>query len=394
MKKKKVLFVYPAMNIGGSTTSLLSILNRLDYNKYEVDLLLNIHAGELLDMIPEQVHLLAPAYKYTNRRQEYFHRFISPRFLYHYSIAKIIAKRSGVEIQAAQYIGYKDLDYYRDIEQLYDVAISFLEGRCCKFIANHIKASKKITWIHINYADVRLNPKYDAPSLSKMDNIVFVSEECKNAFDECFPELVDKSLVVENILSQKYVQRRANENVDLLVDKGKLNLATVCRITFDSKALDRAVKVFAKVKQENRLKDICWYIIGDGSDMQTLKSMISEAGLDDYIKPIGMKKNPYPYLKNMDMFFLPSRWEGKPMVVTEAFMLGLPALVTEYSSAREQVRDGVDGIIVDNSEEGIYKGLKRIIENPELITELHNNVIKTDYSNVEEFKKVEQLIDG
>ncbi len=394
MKKKKVLFVYPAMNIGGSTTSLLSILNRLDYNKYEVDLLLNIHAGELLDMIPEQVHLLAPAYKYTNRRQEYFHRFISPRFLYHYSVAKIIAKRSGAEIQAAQYIGYKDLDYYRDIEQLYDVAISFLEGRCCKFIANHIKASKKITWIHINYADVRLNPKYDAPSLSKMDNIVFVSDDCKKDFDRIFPKLKSKSIIIENILATEYIKMMAKESLDFTVNQLTINLVTVCRVSFKSKGLDRAVVALSKLKQENRLKDICWYIIGDGSDMQTLKSMISEAGLDDYIKPLGMKKNPYPYLKNMDMFFLPSRWEGKPMVVTEAFMLGLPALVTEYSSAREQVRDGVDGIIVDNSEEGIYKGLKRIIENPELITELHNNVIKTDYSNVEEIKKVEQLIDG
>lgn len=393
-KKTKVLFAYPAMNIGGSTTCLLSILNGLDYSKYDVDLLLNSNTGDLLYMVPEQVKLLPPALKYQNKKAEYLHRLLSPKYLYHFIKSKRITKKTGLWIRGTQYLELNDVEFYRDINDEYDVAIAALEGDRCKFVARHIKAPKKIAWIHINYKDAKFDPQYDRSTMKKFDNVVLVSEECKNAFDEFFPELVNKSLVVENILSQKYVQRRANENVDLLVDKGKLNLATVCRITFDSKALDRAVKVFAKLKQENRLKDICWYIIGDGSDMQTLKSMISEAGLDDYIKPLGMKKNPYPYLKNMDMFFLPSRWEGKPMVVTEAFMLGLPALVTEYSSAREQVRDGVDGIIVDNSEEGIHKGLKRIIENPELITELHNNVIKTDYSNVEEIKKVEQLIDG
>ena len=82
------------------------------------------------------------------------------------------------------------------------------------------------------------------------------------------------------------------------------------------------------------------------------------------------------------------------MAVTEAFMMGLPALVTEYSSAREQVRDGVDGIIVENSEQGIYEGLLKIIDHPEIIDELKRNVVNTDYSNVEEMEKVVQLIEG
>ena len=82
------------------------------------------------------------------------------------------------------------------------------------------------------------------------------------------------------------------------------------------------------------------------------------------------------------------------MAVTEAFMMGLPALVTEYSSAREQVRDGVDGMIVDNSEQGVYEGLLKIIEHPEIIEDLKKNVLQTDYSNVEEMKKIEALIEG
>ena len=80
------------------------------------------------------------------------------------------------------------------------------------------------------------------------------------------------------------------------------------------------------------------------------------------------------------------------MVVSEAFMMGLPALVTEYSSAREQVRDGVDGIIVENSEQGIYEGLSKIIDNPEIIDRLKQNVLNTDYSNVDEMEKILDII--
>ncbi len=391
--KKKIIFVYPAMNIGGSTTSLLSILNRLNYNKYDVDLLLDLHSGELMDMIPSTVKLLPPAFKYLNKRQEYIHRFLSPNYMFSFFVSRIIAIKTGVEIQAAQYMSYKDVEFYRNIDKDYDVAVSFLEGRWCKYIANHIKARKKISWIHNNYVDLKLNPRYDTPSLSAMDSIVFVSDECKKAFDDFFPDYVNKTTVVENIISNEFVQRRAKSICDLTVNDSAINLITVCRVTFESKGLDRALTALKRIKEDGLLQRIVWYVVGDGKDMSTLCEVIHKNKLEDNIKLLGAKTNPYPYLKNMSMFFLPSRREGKPMVVTEAFMMGLPALVTEYSSAREQVRDGIDGIIVENSEDGIYEGLKRIIEHPEIIPELKKNVINTDYSNVEEIKKVEQLLD-
>lgn len=373
---------------------MLSILNRLDYSKYVVDLLLNSHTGELLDMIPAQVNLLPPALKYSDTKTEYFHRLLSPRFMYHFYKSKKIAKKTGVEIRAAQYREMKDIDFFRTIDKKYDVAISFLEGDRCKFIARHIKADRKLAWIHVNYRDAKFDPEYDRESHAAMDRIVLVSEDCKRDFDNAFPELSDKSVVIENILSTEYVRKRAEEKIDFLIDDTKLNFVTACRISFKSKGLDRAVRAFRELKKENKLERLCWYIIGDGGDTNALKSMIVEYGLEENIKLLGMQKNPYPYFKNMSMFFLPSIWEGKPMVVTEAFMMGLPALVTEYSSAREQVRDGIDGIIVENSEQGIYDGLHRIIEHPEMISELKKNVLAKDYSNVEEMKKVEALIDG
>lgn len=392
--KKKLLFAYPAMMVGGSTTSLLSVLNGLDYGKYEVDLLLNSHTGELLHMIPQQVNLLPPALKYTDRKQEYLHRLISPKYMYHFFKSKSIVKKTGISIRGAQYLEMKDVEFFRTIEKEYDVAISFLEGDRCKFISRHVKAKKKIAWIHVNYADAKFEPGYDRESLSLMDTIVLVSEDCKRDFDAAFPEFSKKSLIIENILSAEYVQGRAKEKIDFSVDKSKINLVTACRISNKSKAIDRAVRAFARLKQDHMIDNLVWYIIGDGSDLELIRTMIHDNQLESNIKLLGMQLNPYPYFKDMSMFFLPSLWEGKPMVVTEAFMMGLPALVTEYSSAREQVRDGVDGLIVDNSEQGIYEGLLRIIEHPEIIEDLKKNVLQTDYSNIEEMEKIEALIEG
>lgn len=394
MKKRKVLFVYQEMMIGGSTTSLLSILNMLNYDKYDVDLLLERNTGDLFDKIPSSVQVLKPARRYQNKKSEYLHRFMSPRYIWHYLKSRKIIKKSGSKIHGYQYRDSMDIDFYRQISDEYDVVISFLEGSCCAFASRHINAKRRIAWIHVNYFDAEMDPKYDRNIMNKFDRIVLVSNDCKRAFDECFPSLASKSMVIENILSTEFVQNRGEEQVELKIDKHRINLVTTCRISFSHKGLDRAVLSLAKIKQKVDISRLKWYIIGDGVDIEKLRNLIIENNLSENVVLLGMKKNPIPYLKDMSMFFLPSIYEGKPMAVTEAFMMGLPALVTEYSSAREQVRDGVDGIIVENSEQGINDGLLRIIENPEIIEELKKNVIATDYSNVEEMKKVEALIDG
>ena len=393
-QRKKIIVAYPAMMIGGSTTSLLSILNRLDYSKYDVDLLLNLHSGDLLDKIPKEVNLLPPAKKYTDPKKDKIHRLLSPKYMFTYLKGKSLAKKSGVPIHLAQYMEMKDVEFFREIPGEYDVAIAFLEGDRCKFVARHIKAKRKLAWIHINYADSKFNPDYDRESMAAFDKIVLVSEDCKVDFDKAFPELCDRTCVIENILSTEYVRSMADEENDLRIDSNKINLVSTCRINFRSKGLDRAVEAMARLKNEGLLKNIAWYIFGDGQDMTAFKAMIEQNGLSDVIFPLGIRTNPLKYLKDMTMFFLPSRFEGKPMAVTEAFMVGLPVLVTEYSSAREQIRDGIDGVITDNSTEGIYDGLKALLNGDFSVDELKKNVLSNDYSNVEEIEKIEKLIDG
>lgn len=393
-QKRDIVFAYNAMNIGGSTTSLLSILNRLDYSKYNVDLLLNENRGDLLSEIPAQVNLLPAARRYQNRKQEYLHRILSPRYLYHFLVSKWIVHRDGVAMHGAQYREWKDIDFFRPIEKEYDVAIAFLEGDRCKFVARHVQAKRKVAWIHLDYIGAQMDPEYDRDTMNQYDSIVHVSKQCKQSFDQLFPELANRTCIIENILATEYIQKRARENSSIQVNHDCINLITVSRIAFEHKGLDRAVKVLLQLKEERDITPLKWYIVGDGVDMQQLKQMIEDNGLGQHIILLGDQTNPYPFLNGMSLFFLPSRYEGKPMAVTEGFMMGLPAFVTNYASAHEQVRDGVDGMVVDNSEEGIYQGLKYILEHPEKISEWKANVLAHDYSNVEEIKKVEAVIDG
>ena len=189
-----------------------------------------------------------------------------------------------------------------------------------------------------------------------------------------------------NLLSSAYVQAKGNEDVTLPFEEedGLLKIVTVARIRFEHKGLDRAVRALGKLHQEGLADNVRWVIIGDGGDMAALKEMIHQNGLKKIVYPIGLKENPIPYLKKFDCFLLPSRHEGKPMVVTEGFIMGLVPLVTEYTSAHEQIRHGVDGLIFDNSEEGVYEGLKSVLKEPQILERIKKNVESCDYGNEKE----------
>ena len=385
------------MMLGGSTTSLLSLLNEIDVSRFDISLLLSFSGGPYANDVPSFVHVLPYAYRYQDARSRKLHRILSPQYM----LAKVAAKTVGMAHRnprlSWQYLEEKDVDFYRDIEEEYDVAVAFLEGQMCKYVADHVKAKRKIAWIHIDYKQSRFDPKYDVRSLSQFDKIVLVSDKCKESFCECFPDLCEKAVVIENILSAKYLLRRSEESVDMpSLSEGDLNLVTTCRISFSSKGLDRAARAIARLRDDHAqgFERLRWYILGDGQDKPALEKLIDDLELKETIHLLGMKPNPYPYLANMDLFFLPSIWEGKPMAVTEAQILGLPALVTRYTSAPEQIRDGVDGMIVDNSEDGVYEGLRYVLSHPEDVERWRAQTKNTRYDNPEEIKTIEELIDG
>ncbi len=393
---KKVLIAYPAMMLGGSTTSLLSILYNLDSRKYKIDLLLAFNTGDWLEDIPKNVTLLEPAYKYQDKKSRYIHRLLSPRFMLVKCISKIMEKKDGNIVRAGQYLEMKDVDFYRDIDKEYDVAVSFLEGQTCKYVAKHVVARKKIAWIHVDYKQSRLVAKYDVPSLSKFQKIVHVSSQCMDSFNAMFPELSERCIVIENILSQARLRHLAmNKSQPFEVNKNCINIVTTCRLTYYQKGLDRAIGALQELKQEipDLKKKMQWYIIGNGPDYESIKKLISDLELGDIIILLGEQKNPYQFYEKMDCFFLPSRYEGKPMAVTEALMLSLPIIVTKYSSAHEQIADGVEGKVFDNSDEGTKEALMYIINSEEELKKMRDYISGKDYSNQEEMKKIEALLD-
>lgn len=393
---KKILIAYDTMMTGGTTTALLSLLNELDYDRVSVDLILFMNEGPFLKDIPHQVNLLNQAYIEKNKKlsvsKEKIIRTVlngnAVRAVFSYIKHKNTPKGNLRNI--LMHYGIKSqVDMSRKISQEYDAAIGFIEGWSDQYIlSNKVEAKSKIVWIHPDYKASYLIPEIDRRLFKKATNIVVVARSCETNIRNIFPEYADKVRTIENINSVSYIQKRATENTPTVKLAG-INFCTVARCDMDVKGLDRILTALKKIKDGGQ-NDFLWHYIGDGRDFKLLKDKIDALGLQNNVICYGQMNNPLVILKQMDFFVLASRYEGKPVSVTEAMALNIPCIVTAYASAREQVANDENGLVADNSEEGIYKAFETIFRKPELRDEYRSNM--KNISNQEEIQKLYKIL--
>ena len=393
-KKIKLFVCFIHAHIGGAMTSLVNFLNALDTEKYDVDVMFYENDGR--HGIKEDINIL-PQGKIHKKSSvsNLIRKAISPAYLWATVQDKYYKKVKKNKRKAVQIMSKQGCKYSRRLDKEYDIAVAYEFNWCMNYVINRVKAKKKILWHHVEFEKSGMDFRIDKKALDKADALVFVSEDCKKSYCTQHIEHSKKAYFIPNLLSSEYVRSKGNEDITLPFEEREnlLKFITVARISFEHKGLDRAVRAFAKLKSDGLLNDVKWLIVGDGRDMHKLRDMISEYCLDDVIYPIGVRSNPIPYLKKADCFLLPSRHEGKPMVVTESFIMGVVPVVTQYTSAREQINNGFDGLVFDNNENALYDGLKEVIKNPEIIYKLKNNILNADYGNEKEIEEFDKLVE-
>jgi glycosyltransferase involved in cell wall biosynthesis len=385
--KQKLLFVYSEMMTGGSTTSLLNLLNTIDYSKYEVDLQLFRNRGPFLKDIPEKVNLLPEAAKYGYSVKDKIMKFLVLLFSGTIFKAKYYKFKYKNKAQLQIY-GYGQVLYSRKNNKKYDAAIGFLELWSDYYVIRKTNPAKKIIWIHTDYKAAGFSIKIDKKIFEKADNIVLVSEECLNHFNDNTFLYKNKSLFIENIFSKKILIEKSMKG-QIALEGNSPKFLTVCRLSVYTKGLDRMLEVCKRLKSEG-LK-FTWFVLG-GDNTTEFLDLYETYDLKDCVILLGQQENPYPYYIKADVYIQPSRYEGKPMTVTEAQILGLPVIATDYASAKEQVKDGIDGLVVENNEDAIYNAMKKVIENPGLLKVFSENVRKRDFCNLGEINKLYNLL--
>ena len=408
--KKRVFIAIHYMELGGAEISLIGSLQAMDYTKYDVDLFVYSHRGELMQYIPQEVNLLPEISVYAQIERpmkevakDGYWRIIFARLMAKWKYRRYVKRTHPAEGSAVfQYVDSEVVKVLPSLHHLgtYDLAISFLTPH--SIVLKKVKAKKKAAWIHTDYSFIDVDVAKELPVWSGYDHIVSISDHVTEAFLKRFPSLKDKITIIHNILSPAFVRQRADEMapeevaLEMPREEGVINLLSVGRFCH-AKNYDNVPDICKKINYQlytlNSKLKVRWYLIGYGGDEALIRQRIAEAGMEKNVIILGKKSNPYPYMKACDIYVQPSRFEGNSVTVREAQMLCKPVAVTNYTTAHSQIQDGKDGIIVPLENMQCAAVITDFIEDTPLRLVISENLRNHDYGNVMEVEKVYSLIE-
>ena len=393
--KKKLLFVIPTLDLGGAEKSLVNLLHAIDYSKYEVEVFMFLQRGVFLNSVPPEVHRIenTEEYKIFSKSALYaipificrgkwrsaFHRFL---FAYKNRYHKINAVNE-------QYTWVHTARFLPFLQKEYDAAIGYLEKSTYYFVADNVKAKKKIGWIHTDLEALHLDFTFEKKYFDKLDYLVTVSEGLKERLVHKLPSLESKVLAIENINSKKTILHLAEEKPKVILDKSTFNIIFVGRLVKE-KGLFMAVDAIHLLKKNN-LK-IKLYLAGKGNIESELKAYAIEKGLEEDVVFLGMQKNPYPLIKQAEVFMMTSFYEGKSIALAEAKILNKAIVITNFSSAKDQIKDNITGLIAEMNPEAIAEKLSLLYHKNEIRENLKANLLQEKLGNENEVEKLYQLI--
>ena len=387
-----------SLHCGGAEKSLISLLESIDYTHYEVDLLLFKKEGIFLNKVPEEVKILNEPINYNlfdmpikkavllclkegnlttalNRIQAGY-------------IFKNEVNRAKCDQKVWKYVSKS----VKGLETYYDMAVGYLEKAPTYFINEKVIAKKKIGWVHTNYTSSGMDNIMDYPHYQKLDHMVTVSDQCKESLVDNFNKLSDKITVIHNILSPTVINRLSlSSNIQDEMSNGTINIVTVARLCH-VKGIDIAIRA-CKLLIENGYK-VEWYVLGIGSkdENEEYKKLIQTENLQKSFKLLGVKENPYPYIRKADIYVQPSRFEGKSIAIEEAKILNKPIVITNFSTSKDQIENEENGLIVDIDPQSVFRGIVRMIEEEHLRNHLIWSLQSELLGNELEVKKFYALL--
>ncbi|WP_158094859.1 glycosyltransferase [Olsenella sp. An285] len=355
MRKTKLLFIMESLGIGGAEKSLLTLLSKLDYDRFDVSLFLFRHNGELMQFLPAEVNLLPEDTSFAvfanNRKTAplaYLRRgdFVRAWYSFCYLIGCVWQRLTNKPL----YIGWHFVRrLFGDNGLSADIAIAYLERKCVYFTAEKVSAPCKIAFVHNDYSVYPHDAKLDTCYFADYRTIATVSNHCRHVLAELFPQYAERFAVVRNTVSSSMIRRMAQEQLPQALDNdGALTLVTVGRLV-EQKGYDRAIKICRMLVDKGLL--VRWFAVGGGPARSALEEQVDRLGLRQNFVFVGATANPYPWMNAADVYVQPSRFEGFGITVAEAKALGKRIVCSDIPEFREQLEDYPNAWLAASEEE-------------------------------------------
>lgn len=395
---KKIIFMCINMNVGGTEKALLSMVDELLKEDYEITILMLEECGGFLESIPSSVKI-----KYVEGFSKMKPILNNPPMQVSKSLIKQGKLIKGINIAGihliSKILGERSLYFkyilkeYKELKEEYDLAVAYAGPMdfITYFVLNKIKSKKKAQWIHFDITKIGFNIKFVDKFYSEFDRVFVVSEEGKKKLIKKVPSLKHNTDVFFNIVSEDKIKDLANRDDGFEDDFKGIRILTVGRLSKE-KGQDLTISVLAKLKSEGY--KVRWYCVGEGSARGEYEKLIKEYELkDDYIL-LGSKSNPYPFMKDCDIYVQSSRYEGYCITLAEAKIFKNLIVSTNFTGANEQIIHGKTGLITEINKEDLYIKIKKLLDDEELRVYIKNNLESESSSINKEVEKIENVINS
>lgn len=394
---KKVLFVIDSLHCAGAEKSLTTLLSLLDYSKYDVDLQLFGYGGALEELVPKEVNILKPMeyIKFSSLStknavikslKNMNFKMLSSRLKF--SLA--IRKNNYSNAQKARVYWQKVSNVIENNNKEYDIAISYAQGVPTFYVAEKVCAKKKLAWVNVSYKLEDEDRVFQEQFYDKYNKIVAVSDSAKNIFLETFPKYTDKLEIIYDINDADFIKKMSDQGQSYNDNYTGLRILTIGRLA-NQKGYDIALEA-CKILKEKGI-EFKWYSLGVGPLKEEIEKYINENNLENNFKLLGVKSNPYPFIKDCDIYVQTSRFEGFGIAIAEARMLNKPVVTTRFDAVYNQMKDRKNGLVVDMNSQGIVNGILELINNKKLTNEIISYLKTEKKGNTEELEKFYKLIE-
>lgn len=380
--KKKLLFIIWSFTAGGGAEKILAnVVNNLDMDRYEISILEFSNFNIKNEYVKENINIINP--------------IINVR-VYESKLLTIInnIKNKLIYLMVRN---YPKIIRWIYIKEDYDIEVAFNYGTP-SFLVAHKQNGKKICWVHSSIEDLdykndkKIKKKYkrQKKAFSKMDNIVAISSRTQESIKYLYPEVKDKVFKIYNGYNFQEILDKSKENISS-IDKNKIVLIAIGRLV-QQKNFSLLIDAAYEIKKQKL--DFVLYILGEGNQKGLLIEKIEKYKLNDYVKMVGYVDNPYPYIKNADLFCMTSESEGFPTVLIESMIIGCPFVSTNVAGADELAMNGECGIITQSNAKSISNEIINLVRDKERLKLMSQNakIKASEYSLRVQNNKIEQIL--
>lgn len=345
---------------GGVSKSIVNLLNVMDRTTYDVHLLLLDRVGDILSpYLPSDITV------HVNREIENLHRglrgvrallFTGHLLLAFGSLLRMLMSKIS-RAWAGRWLAYL-MPRFTDLT--FDLIIDYGGQQQLYYMVDKLDGKKKITFFHNDYSKWPYYYAADRLYYPKVDQILSISQTCVDVLKAYFPDCKDKISVMQNISSPVLITKQANETVDLPI--APLLLVSLGHI-MRRKGTDFSIDA-AKILQKKGV-EFKWMLVGKVVEKDLIRR-IEQEGLADRFVVLGIRSNPYPYIKAADIYVHPARFEGKSIALDEAKILCKPIIVTNFSTVNDQFEDRVNASICEMNGDALADAIIELAANKEL----------------------------